>query len=204
MKGVPVLAAWPQKRRNVLFAPIALALFLVLFLAVGFPTSDPFTAGLVALPVAVAGAWALVGWPLVTRKDGKPLVEPQHRPFLFFALAPILFVVGYPIFGILLTKLPVPLGLLAISSIVLPPLAARAAWSQRRGHPRRRARVRRRLRPRGHRRLLGHHCRHPPGRRGRRPRLGRAPAHRGAARRGDAPPRHARPREERRAPHDVA
>src|SRR5260221_14124394 len=122
MAWKPVLAAWPQKRRNLLFAPIALGLFIVLFLAVGFPTGDPFIAGLVAIPGAVAGAWALLGWPVVARKDGKPLVEPQHRPFLFFALAPIFFIVGYPIFGILLTKLALPTALLAPISIVLSPV----------------------------------------------------------------------------------
>src|SRR5438552_14321473 len=71
MAWKPVLASWPQKRRNLLFGPIALGVFLVVFLAIGFPTSDPFVAGLVALPAAIAGAWALLGWPVVARKDGK-------------------------------------------------------------------------------------------------------------------------------------
>lgn len=119
MAWKPVLSTWPQKRRNLLFGPIGIGIFLVVFLSVGFPTSDPFIAGLVAIPAAIAGAWALLGWPVLRLKDGRPLVEPKYKPYLFFALAPAFAIVGYVLFGILITKLPIPTALIVPISITL-------------------------------------------------------------------------------------
>jgi hypothetical protein len=120
----PVLAAWPQPRRNIAFGPIALGVFLVVFLALGFATNDVFVPALVGVPAALAAAWALVGWPVVTMKDGKPLVDPKTKPFLFFPLALVFTFVAYPVFGIFLTKVSVPFSILAITSLVLALLVA--------------------------------------------------------------------------------
>ena len=104
----PVWSGWPAKKRNLLFGPIAFGVFVVVFLALGFATQDVFWPLVVALPVSVAAAWALVGWPEVRRKDGRPLVDPRMRPYLFFPALLVGFVVLYPFWGVVLTKVAVP------------------------------------------------------------------------------------------------
>ncbi|HWH07692.1 MAG TPA: hypothetical protein VNX21_00735 [Candidatus Thermoplasmatota archaeon] len=104
----PLWSGWPARKRNLLFGPFALGIFVVVFLTLGFATQDVFWPLVAALPAAVAGAWALVGWPEVRRKDGRPLVEPRVRPYLFFPSLLVLFVVLYPFWGVVLTKVAVP------------------------------------------------------------------------------------------------
>lgn len=115
----PVLAAWPPKKRTVSFAPFAAGIFLLAFLVVAFATQNVFLALLIPPFIGVGGAYALVGWPDVQTKDGKPLIEPKVKPYLFFVLAPLFAIVFYPIFGIALTQVGLPLKWLAIVSIVL-------------------------------------------------------------------------------------
>ena len=115
----PVLATWPAKKRTLWFAPMAAGLFLLSFLVVALATQDFFLAMLLPPALAIGGAYALLGWPELARKDGKPLVEPKHKPYLFFVLVPLLALVLYPILGIALTKAGLPLKWLAIVCIVL-------------------------------------------------------------------------------------
>lgn len=123
----PVLDKWPPKKRAIWFGPIAFGAFLLTFLVLAFATQQFFVTILLAPIAGVAAAYALVGFPEIKTKDGKPLVEPRHKPYLFFLLAPILALVLYPIFGIALTQAGVPLKLLAIASIVLALATAAAA-----------------------------------------------------------------------------
>lgn len=123
----PVLASMPQKRRNVLFVPAAFGMFLVVFLILGFALDDVFYPLVIAAPLAVAGAWALFGWPVVTRKDGKPLVEEKWKPFLFFPLALVFALVAYPILGVFLTKAGTPPKWLAPASILIAAILGCAA-----------------------------------------------------------------------------
>ncbi|HEX2021071.1 MAG TPA: hypothetical protein VHH36_00035 [Candidatus Thermoplasmatota archaeon] len=99
----PVLSSLPPMRRTLLFAPIALGAFLVAFLVAAFAT-DVVLVGLVVGAVAgPAAAWALVGWPVVARKDGRPLVDPRVKPWLFFLVAPLIALALYPILGTVFT-----------------------------------------------------------------------------------------------------
>ncbi|HET6404800.1 MAG TPA: hypothetical protein VFH78_09140 [Candidatus Thermoplasmatota archaeon] len=120
----PVLSAWPAKKRTLSFAPFAAGIFLLSFLIVAFSTQNILLALLLPPVIAVGGAWALVGWPELRMKDGKPLVDPRVKPYLFFVLAPLLALVLYPILGVLLTQAGVPLKRLALVSIALSVLAA--------------------------------------------------------------------------------
>lgn len=113
----PVWAGWPQKRKNVYFGPLALGVFLVVFLILGFATNEPFIALTFALPLAVGGAWALVGWPVVRLPDGRPLVEPKLRPYLFFPAFFLLALVLYPFVGVWLTMLALPPKWVALVSL---------------------------------------------------------------------------------------
>lgn len=104
----PVWAAWPARKRNLAFAPLALGVFVVVFLILGFATNEVFWPLVLALPAGIAAAWALVGWPEVRRRDGRPLVEPQWRPYLFFPAFVVGAIVLYPFWGVILTKAAVP------------------------------------------------------------------------------------------------
>lgn len=115
----PVLSAWPPKKRTTFFAPIAAGIFLLTFLVVAFATQNFFLALFVPPILAIGGAYALVGLPDLKRKDGKPLIEPKLKPYLFFVLVPLLSLLLYPILGIALTQAGLPLKWLAIVSIVL-------------------------------------------------------------------------------------
>lgn len=123
----PVLAKWPQKRRNVAFGPLAFGIFFIIFLILGFSLNDIFLPLLFGIPAGIAGAWALVGWPVLARKDGKPLVTAEQKPFLFFPLAFIFAIIAYPVVGVLLTKISIPTKYLAIVSLTLAILIASAA-----------------------------------------------------------------------------
>lgn len=126
---LPLLSSLPQKRRTILFAPVAFGAFLLAFLVLAITTQDPFFTFLFALPGSVAAAWALLGWPVVTRKDGSPLIDPKHRkyrPYLVFVLAPLLMVVFYPVFGVLLTKADFPVKFVAYVTMGLAVLAGAA------------------------------------------------------------------------------
>lgn len=120
----PVWSGWPAKKRNAWFGPLALGVFVVVFLALGFLTQDVFWPLVVALPLSFAGAWALVGWPEVRRKDGRPLVEPALRPYLFFPTALVGFLVLYPFWGVVLTKAAVSPTYAALLAIALALLTA--------------------------------------------------------------------------------
>lgn len=100
----PVLSARPQMQKNALFVPIALGLFFVLFLILGFSIQDVFIPLIISAPLAIAGAWALVGWPVFTQKDGKPLIAPQAKPYLFFPVAFLFAVILYTVIGVIATK----------------------------------------------------------------------------------------------------
>ncbi|HVM46212.1 MAG TPA: hypothetical protein VM582_09780, partial [Candidatus Thermoplasmatota archaeon] len=104
----PVLSAWPPKKRTVAFAPIALGLWLVSFIVVALATQNIFIALLVPPFLAVGGAYALVGWPEIRTKDGKPLIEPRVKPYLFFVLAPLFALILYPILGMILMMAGLP------------------------------------------------------------------------------------------------
>jgi hypothetical protein len=115
----PVLSAWPVRKRTLAFAPIAAGIWLLTFLVVALSTQNFFLAMFLPPPLAVGGAYALLGAPEVKRKDGKPLIDPHAKPYLFFALAPLLALLLYPILGIALTQAGLPVKWLAIVSIVL-------------------------------------------------------------------------------------
>lgn len=120
----PVLKAWPAKKRTAWFVPMAAGIFLLAFLIVAFGTQSPFLAMLLPPILGVAGAYVLLGWPQIQTKDGKPLIEPKVKPYLFFVLAPFFAIVLYPIFGIALTQVGLPLKWLAIVSILLAATSA--------------------------------------------------------------------------------
>lgn len=120
----PLLASKPAMWRSLLFGPTLLGLLIVVFLVLGFAT-DQFLVSLIAsAAVALAGTVALLGWPEVKRKDGKPLVDPRWKPYLFFLLAPALGVFFYMLFGAVLTQLALPAQLLAYASLGLSVVAA--------------------------------------------------------------------------------
>lgn len=115
----PVLSKQPPMRRTVLFGPVLFGLFLVTFLVLGFATDLFLLSLLVSLPLALAGAVALLGWPQVTRKDGSPLVPPRWKPFLFFPLAPLLALLFYPLVGAVVTMAGVPPAYIAWLSLAV-------------------------------------------------------------------------------------
>lgn len=104
----PVLSAWPAKKRTNFFAPFVLGIFVVSFLIVALGTQNIFLAFLIPPVIAVGGAYALLGWPQIQTKDGKPLIEPRYKPYLFFVLAPIFSLALYPIVGLLLMTVGIP------------------------------------------------------------------------------------------------
>src|SRR5687768_1315380 len=115
----PVLSSWPAKKRTVFFAPVAAGMALVAFVVLALSTQNFFLTVLLTPTLAIAGAWALLGWPEILRKDGKPLVDPKVKPYLFFAIAPILALLLYPIFGVALTQVGLPVKWIAYVSMVL-------------------------------------------------------------------------------------
>ena len=115
----PIPSAWPPKKRTAWFLPMAAGILLLSFLIVAFSTQNIFLAFLVPPFLAVGGAYALVGWPEIKTKDGKPIIEPRVKPYLFFVLAPLFALVLYPIVGVALTQIGLPLKWLAIVSIVI-------------------------------------------------------------------------------------
>jgi hypothetical protein len=106
----PIFSAWPAKKKNRFFGIFAGGIFFLSFLLVAFATQIFFLALLLPPVLGVVGAWALVGWPSLQMKDGRPLVEPRHRPYLFFLLAPLFAFVLYPVLGIISTQTGLPLG----------------------------------------------------------------------------------------------
>lgn len=121
----PLLKKWSPVRRAVAFVPFVILGALLAFLLVGFPTNQIAIAILVAPFAGVAFAWLLVGFPRVARKDGRPLVEPRVKPWLFFVAFPLYALFAYPFLGLALSPfLPpalvvyVPMGLaLAIAGV---------------------------------------------------------------------------------------
>lgn len=115
----PVLASWPPKKRAIGFPAFAVGIFLVALIAIGLGTQNFFLAMLLPPLLGVGGAYLLVGFPDLQRKDGKPFVEPRYKPYLFFVLAPLFALILYPVLGIALTQAGLPLKYLAIFCIVL-------------------------------------------------------------------------------------
>lgn len=115
----PVLSAWTPKKRTTWFAPIALGLYVLSFLVLAFATQNLFVALLLPPLLALGGAYALLGKPTLATKDGKPLVEPKHRPYLFFVLFPLFAILLYLILGTALTQAGAPVKWVAILSILL-------------------------------------------------------------------------------------
>lgn len=125
----PVLAKLPARRRTILFAPVALGAFLVLGLILALSTHDPYVTLVFGIPASIATAWALLGWPELRLKGGKPLLDPRVKPFLFFALAPLFAVLAYFLLGDPLTRLGVPVTVLAWVSLgVAIPLGVAGAY----------------------------------------------------------------------------
>lgn len=125
----PVWSTWPAKRRTTWFGPLALGVFVVVFLILGFATNDPFAALTFALPLSIAGAWALVGWPEIRRKDGAPLVDPKVKPYLFFPTFILGALILYPFLGRWITVVGLDPAYLAIASLALSiPTAAGVAY----------------------------------------------------------------------------
>lgn len=115
----PVLSAWPPKKRALAFAPFMLGAFVLAFVVLALATQSFFVTLVLAPVVGVAAAYALVGWPEIRLKDGRPLLEPKYRPWLFFALAPLFALVSYPLYGVALTEAGLPPKLLAWISMAL-------------------------------------------------------------------------------------
>lgn len=117
----PVLSAWPAKKRTLWFAPLTAGVFLLSFLVIAFATQNFFLALLLPPAIAIGGAYVLLGWPDLARKDGKPFVEPRYRPYLFFVIAPLFALLLYPILGVASTQaglqasMAVTIGLIVLS-----------------------------------------------------------------------------------------
>lgn len=112
------------------FVPAVLGTLLVLGLVLALTTHDPYLVLVLAVPGSVAAAWLLLGWPEVRRKDGRPLLPPKVKPWLFFALAPLFAAVLYFLLGVPLTKVNVPGKWLALATlaIAIPVGCALAYW----------------------------------------------------------------------------
>jgi hypothetical protein len=115
----PVLAKLNAERRTLLFVPAVAAGFLVAFIILALVTPDIYFPMVLSLPLGIAGAYFLLGPPILTHKDGRPLVDPKVKPYLFFPLAIFLAFVLYPIVGYPLTKSGIPLDLGTYLSIAL-------------------------------------------------------------------------------------
>jgi len=128
MTFTPVLAKnWAQKKRNLFFFLFAAGIGLVAFLILALVTQNVFVTVLLTPILAIGGAYALVGFPHVARKDGKPLVEAKVKPYLFFLLFPLFAVLLYPIVGTFATQAGLPPDFVAIPSILLALIGAASA-----------------------------------------------------------------------------
>lgn len=125
----PVYERWPQEKRTLWFGPLALGLAFVAFLLSGFIFNSAWNPFLVALFVGpilgVAGAWALVGWPKLVSKSGKPLIAPKHKPWLFFPLFFLGTALVYVLLGVFLTPV-LPPSILAYVTLAIALISAGA------------------------------------------------------------------------------
>lgn len=107
----PALPAMPpQMKRNLKFLGVALGGSLLLFLIIGFtltgsnPDGNGFLIAMLLGPVGgVTAARLLHGWPRLETRDGKALVPPQYKPYLFFVITPAVTFVGYLVLGVYIT-----------------------------------------------------------------------------------------------------
>src|SRR5581483_482879 len=115
----PVLAKLSPERRTLLFAPVALGALLFWFLLLAIVTPDIYYPIVLCLPAGVATAYALLGWPILTHKDGRPLVDAKIRPYFFFPLAFFLSLLAYTVVGVPLTRSPLDADVVTYVSIAL-------------------------------------------------------------------------------------
>lgn len=115
----PVLAKLPPEKRTLYFVPAALGAFVLAFLVLAILTPDIYYPIVLSLPLAIAAAWALLGWPVLTHKDGRPLVDPKVKPYLFFPLAFFLSLLAYTVVGVPLTRSGLSLNVVTYLSIAL-------------------------------------------------------------------------------------
>ncbi|GEM_PF-4539835 len=115
----PVLAKLSAERRTLLFVPVAAGGFLLAFILLAILTPDIYYPVVFSLPLGIAAAWYVLGWPILTHKDGKPILDPKIKPYLFFPLAIFLALLLYPVVGYPITQARVPLDLASYLSIAL-------------------------------------------------------------------------------------
>jgi MFS family permease len=115
----PVLDKLPAERRTLFFVPVAAGAFVVAFLLLAILTPDIYYPMVFSLPVGIATAWALLGWPILTHKDGRPILDPKVKPYLFFPLAIFLALLLYPVLGTPLTRTGISLDLATYLSLAL-------------------------------------------------------------------------------------
>ncbi|MHB8604401.1 MAG: hypothetical protein ACYDCK_04020 [Thermoplasmatota archaeon] len=104
----PLLPKLAAKNPWAAFVGGAIVITAVAFFVVGLVTNQILAALLLGPALGVAGAYALFGWPKLARKDGKPLVDPNVKPWLFFPLAFGIAAALYAILGVFLTPFVPP------------------------------------------------------------------------------------------------
>ncbi|MEA3201000.1 MAG: hypothetical protein QOE90_2428 [Thermoplasmata archaeon] len=115
----PVLDKLPADKRTLYFVPVAAGAFLLAFLILAIATPDIYYPIVLSLPIAIAAAYVLLGWPILTHKDGKPILDPKVKPYLFFPLAIFLSLLLYPVAGTPLTRTGLSLDLATYLSIAI-------------------------------------------------------------------------------------
>lgn len=120
----PVLEKLPAERRTLLFVPVAAGAFALIFLILALATPDIYYPIVLSLPLGIVAAWALLGWPILTHKDGKPIVDPKVKPYLFFPLAVFLGLLLYPVVGYPLTQARLAQDLTTYLSLALAAVGA--------------------------------------------------------------------------------
>lgn len=151
--ALPKFSVSAQAKRNVRFFGAAGGISLIVFLFLGFtltssaPQLDGFLIALIAGPaIGVTAARLLYGWPRFETKEGKPLVGPRARPYLFFPLTTVFAGAFYVVLGVALSPVlpvsvvvyvPLAVGVLGGAALAyflvgFPPLVteARAQWSR--------------------------------------------------------------------------
>ncbi len=106
----PVPQLSERAKRNLRFFLAAGLGSLLVFLVLGFyltsakPEWNGFLLAMLVGPVVGVGAARLrYGWPRFETREGNPLVPPEHRPYLFFAIMPAIAALVYVVLGVYLT-----------------------------------------------------------------------------------------------------